>query len=443
MPGQSISGQTTPPPPHPDAELLTAFAEQALSATERAGVLEHLALCGDCREVVALALPTDLLAIPTAANAETEASAIPAKSRWSWLSSAHFAWPGLRWAALAAGVAVAAVVLLLHPGKLNQATLPSANQRVAPAADPRIASSPVESSPVASSPVASSPVQQLTTLAKADETRVKPELQMSKKFKAGQAASPLPAQSGMLLAGNKTGSAQADKPSAVPFGGPPAFEPGESAPRTVTESVQVAAAAEAVSVEPSSEDTLLARNPAPAIEKAKPALSEPEVIGQQNNQAAYGAAPAGLQSRNVMSAAKQSPSSNQTLARQRAVNQTLANETLANNVTWTIKTGILQRSLDSGQSWQNALHADRPLLCYAGRGLDIWTGGQAGTLFHSSDNGLTWVRVQPSVKTYGLTSDVTRIDIHDNLRDPVEIVVFTSNHEIWSSADGGRTWNKK
>ena len=40
---------------HPDAEMLSAFAEQALSAKERGDVLKHLAVCGRCREVVALA----------------------------------------------------------------------------------------------------------------------------------------------------------------------------------------------------------------------------------------------------------------------------------------------------------------------------------------------------------------------------------------------------
>ena len=42
---------------HPDADVLTAFAEQALAAREREGVLQHLALCADCRDIVALALP--------------------------------------------------------------------------------------------------------------------------------------------------------------------------------------------------------------------------------------------------------------------------------------------------------------------------------------------------------------------------------------------------
>src|ERR1700704_1255365 len=50
--------QTDSPAEHLDANLLAAFAEQALSTAERNGVAEHLAICGDCREVVALALPT-------------------------------------------------------------------------------------------------------------------------------------------------------------------------------------------------------------------------------------------------------------------------------------------------------------------------------------------------------------------------------------------------
>ncbi|MGD0345996.1 MAG: zf-HC2 domain-containing protein [Terracidiphilus sp.] len=40
---------------HPDAESLSAFAEQALEGRERGEVLNHLAVCGRCRHVVALA----------------------------------------------------------------------------------------------------------------------------------------------------------------------------------------------------------------------------------------------------------------------------------------------------------------------------------------------------------------------------------------------------
>ncbi len=40
---------------HPDAETLSAFAEQALGKRQRGEVLEHLAACGRCRQVIALA----------------------------------------------------------------------------------------------------------------------------------------------------------------------------------------------------------------------------------------------------------------------------------------------------------------------------------------------------------------------------------------------------
>ncbi len=40
---------------HPDAETLNAFTEQALNAKERGELLEHLAVCGRCRQVVTLA----------------------------------------------------------------------------------------------------------------------------------------------------------------------------------------------------------------------------------------------------------------------------------------------------------------------------------------------------------------------------------------------------
>src|SRR5260221_13766211 len=57
LPSRILPGGAEPEQVHPDADELTAFAEQALSATEREGLLQHLALCGDCREVVAVALP--------------------------------------------------------------------------------------------------------------------------------------------------------------------------------------------------------------------------------------------------------------------------------------------------------------------------------------------------------------------------------------------------
>jgi len=415
---------------HPDADVLTAFAEQALSATERDGVLEHLALCEDCREVIALALPAaGVVAAPLAAETEVvrataSRAGAPAPHKLS------FAWPSLRWAALAAGIAVVAAVLLVRPGKLNQAMLPSANPQLTATAPP-VAAPQIASSPVPSSPIAPSSTNQSSVSAKTDEAPATSELRLSKKLKAGQVVTPShPTESGMPLADNKKDSGLADKLSAAPSARARALDApivGRS-----TEAVEVSGAAVAVEAAPSADGSLVARNDAPAIEKAKPALPEMDVNGLQKTQAAVVPGPARSQARNMMSAVKLAPTASQTLTR---------------NVAWAIAGGVLQRSLDSGQSWQDALRADHPLLCYASHDDDVWTGGQAGTLFHSANRGVTWVQVQPSIKAQALSSDVTHIDLRGDVRGevrgPAEIVVSTSNNEIWSSSDGGTTWEKK
>jgi len=114
---------------HPEADVLTAFAENSLSAMERENVLEHLGRCAECRDVVALALP------------EMEAESVvarPVRVRAGWL-----AWPGLRWGLAVAGVAVVASVGVVQyqkhtassaqMAKAGPPTLYSAEKSAAPA----------------------------------------------------------------------------------------------------------------------------------------------------------------------------------------------------------------------------------------------------------------------------------------------------------------------
>jgi hypothetical protein len=291
-------------------------------------------------------------------------------------------------------------------------------------------------------------------MVKTDGAQPKSELRLFKKLKAGQVVTPSPqSEAGILLPDNKD-SGQADKLSATPPDSAGAFHYDARSSRVASETVEVSGAAAAVTTEPSAENALMARNEtprndAPAIEKAKPALQEKEVNEEQKTPAAAVPGPPRLQARNVMSAAKlASP----------------ASQSLAPHFTWAIKAGVLQRSLDNGQSWQDALHPDHPLLCYTSHDEDVWTGGEAGTLFHSPNGGATWVQVQPSAKARRLGSDITRIELRnielrndelrkdasrdDDLRDdvrrsPAEIILSTSTNEIWSSADGGKTWDKK
>jgi Photosynthesis system II assembly factor YCF48 len=85
---------------HPDADLLTAFAERSLAGGERDHVLEHLACCADCRDVVAFALPAT----------EDVVLAEPAAPRRGWLTL-----PVLRWGVVTAGIlAIASVGILQY-----------------------------------------------------------------------------------------------------------------------------------------------------------------------------------------------------------------------------------------------------------------------------------------------------------------------------------------
>ena len=83
---------------HPDADLLTAFAERSLPDRERMVVLDHLALCGNCREIVALALPE---------TEPVQTTIRPSPSGW-------FSWPALRWGIITAGVVAVASLAILQ-----------------------------------------------------------------------------------------------------------------------------------------------------------------------------------------------------------------------------------------------------------------------------------------------------------------------------------------
>jgi len=74
---------TIQPGMHPDAESLTAFAEQLLPAAEREEILAHMSTCSRCREVVFLAQQATEEDQPVPVSAAADA---PIKPRTSWLN---------------------------------------------------------------------------------------------------------------------------------------------------------------------------------------------------------------------------------------------------------------------------------------------------------------------------------------------------------------------
>ncbi len=93
---------------HPDAESLNAFAEQALPSEERDGILDHIAGCSRCRQIVYLAQE---------AAVEIEAPApyaSPATLPNPWFRNWRLAWAP---AAAFAGILTLALVLHFRPAQ--------------------------------------------------------------------------------------------------------------------------------------------------------------------------------------------------------------------------------------------------------------------------------------------------------------------------------------
>ena len=105
---------------HPDAESLSAFAEQALGARERGQVLKHLAVCGRCRQVVALAQEAGLHAEarPVAAERKTIQPS-------AWWRTWRFVWAP---AAVAVALAVASFSVYLKQLEQSKETIKIAEQ---------------------------------------------------------------------------------------------------------------------------------------------------------------------------------------------------------------------------------------------------------------------------------------------------------------------------
>jgi Photosynthesis system II assembly factor YCF48 len=107
---------------------------------------------------------------------------------------------------------------------------------------------------------------------------------------------------------------------------------------------------------------------------------------------------------------------------------------------WTLSTdGTLQRSRDSGRTWQTITVANNASFrALAANGLNIWVGGAAGALFHSSDAGQHWTQVRPAANGETLASDIIGVEFTDALHGKLT----TSTQQVWLTTDAGQTWQK-
>ncbi len=385
---------------HPDADLLAAFAEQSLADRERALVMQHLAACNDCRQVIVLALPE------TAAEAVNVAVPSAGAARSGWLT-----WPTLRWAALAAGVLVIASVGVLQYSHRNQ--------------DRRIASNfmPKDAAPTTSNEPPSSQVAVPEEKLSAPRSQILTAHEPAPKANGGTQLRGRAAHSG--------GSGGGMGPHALP-------SPGQTESAAISENQlaqnQLAQNRPDLPVQDSnigSADVIKAKDPVPAqaasgssSAPAPPGLplqTSPSLLLRVSPRWIIG--PAG--------------------ALQRSFDGGNTWETVNPNMSAASASASDQNSNAGGagpdKKKEAAPNFNPVFRVVAASGLEVWAGTLAGVIYHTSDGGTHWARVAPSEAGATLTGDITSIQFSDQQQGKVS----TSTGELWTTFDGGQTWHKQ
>ena len=376
---------------HPDPNLLAAFADKALAKTERVQVLEHLARCVDCRDIVSLATP----------EFETTGAVTAAPSS-GWLRG-----PILRWGTLAASVAVVTVAVTLprlsrHLSSLaptpsvqtdSKGNVPEA-RRDEPVDKLAASASPSYRAPEADS-VAKHPKRgEFSNRMNAERV---PKASRSSQAAEGYSARPMP---------------QATVPAAPALLAKSADEDQAELKKEQGSNMQVASSNQVVS-----------------LAKAAPAAIEipPGKAKDAPLQAQAGLVRNGAQAITGRTMADASSTKNDELgSRAKAVPR------------WTLSSdGTLQRSFDAGKTWATIPVAGNSVFrALAAVGANIWVGGSRGSLYRSIDAGEHWLKVQPSTGGKMLTADIIGVEFTDANHGKLT----TADEQIWITADAGQTW---
>ena len=452
---------------HPDPDLLTAFVEGGLGARERDLLISHLAACAECRDVVALATPESL------ATPDLQFAAARSTPKW-WDMSA------LRWATVSAtAVIVLAAALLVRPVHKTEAPYLTGSNL---ATDERAATSLKKSdehgtthatlvAPAALPPNRKAePAARALDLESAYSSRDKLEAKQSPKprmispntsAEIVQEAPAVPALRSDVVTKAKSAAAPAAENIAqsgpavsgqVASGLAGGVAGGTVAAAPQTDSTRAAAAPSRISplasnIARSNEENQLQSQVAETSASKGPAYAAPNknamakkaTAARQSAEedGATGGVSAGqaakISTATVASAGARPP------AEVMSTPTSIAKDKLP-PLRWTIdRGGNLQRSAD-GKTWDVVpVPNGTKLHSLAVLENELWAGGSGGALYHSSDGGTQWVRVHPAAGEAELSGDITRI----TLADPQHITLTTSSSEQWTSADGGRTWQRR
>lgn len=162
-----------------------------------------------------------------------------------------------------------------------------------------------------------------------------------------------------------------------------------------------------------------------------PSASEAPQSGNQSAQSA-----AALPSTTGANQAVAARSSNATGAAVSKTSSPLSSSSSSTSSSWSLSAdGQVQRSVDSGKTWQIVPVADGiQFRAISSIGNDVWVGGADGTLYHSADSGGSWTRADAA-----FTGDIAHVEFSDARNG----LVSTADGAVWSTSDGGQSWHLK
>ena len=478
---------------HPDADVLTAFAENALYDAERAQVLQHLGACNDCRETV-------YLAAENSPEAQKVLSFQP-KLRWRLF---------YRWGALAASVVIVAGAIIARYPRLHQSLRSQAPASPALESYSKLAQEKVPAEEQKLSDRLAPVPQRAKERPEAKHMTAKPQAGMEFDETDQVRVTDAPAanekkteQNSQLTSRNAFGlpAVAAPKPVAQPLASPPAKDKNLSGTTVayadqsaqqqgirrgsgaidgtiVDPSGAVVGNAKVTTLGPAGSQTVLSDSQGNFVFRSLPTGSysvKAEATGFKsseinnvavldNKQASIGLklelgntaeaveVSAGTPAVNEVSVAAAAPPPQvlnglpvlgeaESTVLQKAVATNSRQAAKARVPRWTISAeGALERSLDGGKTWQKVLIADGAVFrALSILGAHIWVGGKQAALYHSEDSGQTWTKVTPIAGDTKLNLDISHVEFSE----PTKGTVSTTNGEVWTTSDGGRTWLRK
>jgi hypothetical protein len=440
--------------PHPDADLLTAFAEHSLTAREQEQVLGHLAACASCR---------DVLALSGAPLMEAEPVPEPLRRRAFWEM------PLFRWGAMAATavVVVGAVTIGVYDHQAIHPALMTKEEAPPVIGADRISSQPKLDSAEKENAKKSAPAKRAIHLQQ--EVRFERPATEAKDIKAksgenqiigGAVGGPLSARRKDASAGSGAGNFSVTAVAPAPPPPPPSRDTNANLDKAFTASAglpvtgrNVAALGDFRGSLPGGQRPVAKTSAAEA--KAQPVA--PKTQASADSQYAVNSYPADetafaqnqsveMNAAPVPQAAPPTPSQQsdmmtkvQSRAKAGLFHEVRPIESIITGTEWQItREGELQRSFSRGNFWETMLKGSQFRSVAVVRD-HIWAGGDDGSLSFSADNGLNWSPMPVRDANSSVTGNVVRLRFDDAQNGSLD----TSTGETWKTNDGGQTWHKQ